>query len=59
MIRPEDFTSALNAVPEEELIPTGEISPLTVNEEGELMEKQDEAADADKENPAPEDEPIV
>jgi len=59
MIRPEDFTSALNAVPEEELTPTGEISPLTVNEVGELIEKQDEAADADQENPAPEDEPIV
>jgi len=59
MIRPEDFTSALHAVPEEELTPTGEISPLTVNEVGELIEKQDEAADADQENPAPEDEPIV
>jgi len=59
MIRPEDFTSALNAVPEEELIPTGEISPLIVNEEGELTEKQDTANDAEKENPAPEDEPTV
>ena len=59
MIRPEDFTSALNAVPEEELIPTGEISPLIVNEEGELTEKQDTATDAEKENPAPEDEPTV
>ena len=59
MIRPEDFTSALNAVPEEELIPTGEISPLIVNEEGELTEKHDTANDAEKENPAPEDEPTV
>ena len=59
MIRPEDFTSALNAVPEEELIPTGEISPLIVNEEGELTEKQDTANDAEKENSAPEDEPTV
>jgi segregation and condensation protein B len=61
MINPQDFTSVLNELPEEETAITEEdAAPLAVNEEGNLIiEKQNEEESKDDQTSSSTDEPTV